>query len=258
LRHLIAWDIQSKEVMMESVASPILGELQLRLEAAEADPRRPRPFVTLAYAQSLDGSIAGYGNRPLVLSSPLSLALTHELRASHHAILVGIGTVLADNPRLNVRFANGQDPQPIVVDSRLRIPRETRLLENGRKAWIAATNAAASTAEAELQSRGATVLRVRALENGWVDLPPLLEMLAARGVRHLLVEGGARILTSFLERKLVDYIVVTISPRFVGGVRTLDPRPQSSFPSLGSWRSERVGRDLVLAGELSSLIESRE
>jgi 3,4-dihydroxy 2-butanone 4-phosphate synthase/GTP cyclohydrolase II len=157
-----------------------------------------------------------------------------------------------------VRFAHGRDPQPIVVDSRLRIPRETRLLENGRKAWIAATEAAPSSSEAELQSRGATVLRVRALENGWVDLPLLLGMLADRGVRHLLVEGGARILTSFLERKIVDYVVVTISPRFVGGVRTLEPRPRSSFPSLGSWRSERIGKDLVLAGELSPSIEHRE
>jgi len=237
--------------MTERVVSAILSELHVRLEDAQAQAsRRSRPFVTLAYAQSLDGSIAGEGNRPLSLSSQASLQLTHELRASHDAILVGIGTVLADNPRLNVRLANGEDPRPIVVDSRLRIPRDAHLLENGRGVWLATTEAAATSTEAELQSRGARVLRLRALENGWVDLEALLERLAKRGVRHLLVEGGARILTSFLESKLVDYLVVTVSPRFVGGVRPLDSRELSSFPSLVSWRSERVGEDLVMAGGL--------
>jgi 3,4-dihydroxy 2-butanone 4-phosphate synthase/GTP cyclohydrolase II len=237
--------------MTERVVSSILGELHLHLEEARAQAsRRGRPFVTLAYAQSLDGSIAGEGNRPLSLSSPSALQLTHELRASHDAILVGIGTVLADNPRLNVRLTSGEDPRPIVVDSRLRIPRDANLLQNGRGVWLATTEAAAASAEAELQSRGASVLRLRALENGWVDLEALLARLAKRGVSHLLVEGGARILTSFLESKLVDYVVVTISPRFVGGVRPLDSRQLSSYPTLVSWRSERVGEDLVLAGGL--------
>ncbi len=238
--------------MTERVVSPILLELHLRLEEAQAQASwRGRPFVTLAYAQSLDGSIAGEGNRPLSLSSSGSLQLAHELRASHDAILVGIGTVLADNPRLNVRLASGEDPRPIVVDSRLRIPRDARLLQNGRGLWLAATEAAEISAAAELESRGALVLRMPALENGWVDLEALLERLAKRGVRHLLVEGGARILTSFLESNLSDYLVVTISPRFVGGVRPLDSGELPSFPSLDSWRSERVGEDLVIAGALA-------
>jgi 3,4-dihydroxy 2-butanone 4-phosphate synthase/GTP cyclohydrolase II len=237
--------------MTERVISEILSELHLRLEDARARAsRRSRPFVTLAYAQSLDGTIGGEGNRPLSLSSPESLQLTHELRAAHDAILVGIGTVLADNPRLNVRLASGDDPRPIVVDSRLRIPQGAHLLRNGRGLWLAATEAATATAEAELQSRGATVLRLRALENGWVDLEALLERLARCSVSHLLVEGGARILTSFLESKLVDYVVVTLSPRFIGGVRPLESRELSSYPSLVSWRSERVGEDLVVAGGL--------
>jgi 3,4-dihydroxy 2-butanone 4-phosphate synthase/GTP cyclohydrolase II len=239
--------------MTERVASSILSELMALLEEAEAHAaRRNRPFVTLAYAQSLDGSIAGEGNRPLSLSSPGSLQLTHELRASHDAILVGIGTVLADNPRLNVRLANGEDPRPIVVDSRLRTPRDAHLLQNGRGVWLATTEAAPDAAEAELQTRGALVLRLRALENGWVNLESLLERLSRRGVRHVLVEGGARILTSFLESRLVDYLVLTISPQFVGGVRPLDSRELPSFPNLVSWRSERVGDDLVVAGGLVS------
>jgi 3,4-dihydroxy 2-butanone 4-phosphate synthase/GTP cyclohydrolase II len=237
--------------MTERVISEVLSDLHLRLDEARAKASlRSRPFVTLAYAQSLDGSIAGEGNRPLRLSSPGSLQLAHELRAAHDAILVGIGTVLADNPRLNVRLASGDDPRPIVVDSRLRIPRDAHLLQNGRGVWLATTEAAAAATEVELQSRGATVLRLRALENGWVDLDALLTRLSRRGVLHVLVEGGARILTSFLESKLVDYVVVTLSPRFVGGVRPLESRELSPSPSLVPWRSERVGEDLVVAGGL--------
>jgi 3,4-dihydroxy 2-butanone 4-phosphate synthase/GTP cyclohydrolase II len=237
--------------MTERVDSSILSDLHVRLEELRPQASSPgRPFVTLAYAQSLDGSIAGEGRRPLRLSSESSLQLTHELRAAHDAILVGIGTVVADDPRLNVRFADGEDPRPVVVDSRLRIPRGSRLLENGRGPWLAATDAAANSTASELESRGAHVLRLPALENGWVDLEALLDRLSQRGVRHLLVEGGARILTSFLESNLADYLVVTISPRFVGGLRPLDSRELSPSPNLVSWRSERVGDDLVLAGKI--------
>ena len=124
----------------DRVLSPILGDLHARLDEAKADgAARGRPFVTLAYAQSLDGSIAGQGGRPLSLSGPSSLQLTHELRAAHDAILVGIGTVLSDNPRLNVRLVAGLDPQPIVVDSRLRLPEAAHLMESGRGTWLAVT-----------------------------------------------------------------------------------------------------------------------
>ncbi len=85
--------------------------------AAEHRRRTGRPLVTLSYAQSLDGSIADRPGRPLSLSGSQSLTLTHGLRASHDAILVGIGTVLADNPRLNVRLVTGESPQPVIVDS---------------------------------------------------------------------------------------------------------------------------------------------
>ncbi len=89
-----------------------------------------------------------------------------------------------------------------------------------------------------------------ALANGWVNLHALLLRLDELGVRDVLVEGGARILTSFLESGLVDYLVVTISPRFVGGVRALSSRELGSCPCLGEWRAERVGEDLVLAGDV--------
>jgi GTP cyclohydrolase II len=236
--------------MTERVLSPILSELYLRLDATERRRARTRPFVTLAYAQSLDGSIAGEGNRPLALSCKRSLTLTHELRAAHDAILVGIGTVLADDPRLNVRLVSGTDPVPIVVDSRLRIPPDAQLL--ARKGVLIATadSAESGPRSGEGGPAGAEVLPMPALANGWVDLENLLRHLLTRGVRHVLVEGGARILKSFLEERLADYVVVTVSPRFVGGLRVFGSNELSPYPRLSSWRSERVGDDIVVAGEI--------
>jgi GTP cyclohydrolase II len=211
---------------------------------------RERPFVTLAYAQSLDGSIARERNRRLGLSCRSSQKLTHELRVAHDAILVGIGTVLADDPRLNVRFTSGPDPQPIVVDSRLRLPLDAHLLQEGRGAWVASTAGASPDRERAIRAKGAEVVRLPEAANGWVDLEELLRTAQHRGIEHLLVEGGARILTSFLESRLVDYVVVTISPQFIGGVPVLEQHELSSSPRLSSWRCERVGEDLVLAGGL--------
>src|SRR4029079_19395558 len=106
-------------------------------------PRTDRPFVTLAYAQSVAGSIALEPGRPFALSGPESMRLTHALRAAHDGILIGIGTLLSDDPRLTVRLVQGKSPQPVVVDSQLRTPLQARLF-NGvppRAAWIAATDA---------------------------------------------------------------------------------------------------------------------
>jgi len=215
-------------------------------------PGNGRPFVTLAYAQSVDGSIALEPGRPCALSGPESMRLTHALRAAHDGILIGIGTLLADDPRLTVRLVQGKSPQPVVVDSLLRTPLQARLF-NGvppRAAWIAATDAADETRRAGLEARGARVLRVPAWANGWVDLPALMERLSAQGIAHLMVEGGARIITSFLRARLVDYAVVTVTPRFLGGMPALSANERGSLPSLQTWAAHRVGDDLVLSGEL--------
>lgn len=211
-----------------------------------------RPFVTLAYAQSLDGSIAQEVGRPFALSGPESLRLTHALRAAHDGILVGIGTVLADDPRLNVRLVDGRSPQPVVVDSRLRTPPGARLLAEGarRRAWIATVDDADAARRASLEATGARVLSVPAWTNGWVDLRALLGRLKAEGLEHVMVEGGARIITSFLRARLVDYAVVSVSPRFLGGMPALVAGDRDGLPRLETWAAQRVGEDLVLAGEL--------
>jgi 3,4-dihydroxy 2-butanone 4-phosphate synthase/GTP cyclohydrolase II len=225
-----------------------------------------RPFVTLAYAQSVDGSITIARGQRYALSGPDSLRLTHTLRACHDAILVGVGTVLADNPELRVRLVEGRDPQPVIVDSHLRTPLLSKLLtQSGRPLWIGATDqgdAESPERRTLIEARGARVIACPAEQRGWVDLPALLGRLRADGIEHVMVEGGARIITSFLEARLVDYVVVTIAPLFMGGLSAVGPLaraaaagstsmppPPAVGPHLPRWMTARLGDDLVLSGE---------
>jgi len=238
--------------MAVATVIPILDQVRECLHAAAAHRQRTgRPLVTLSYAQSLDGSIADRPGRPLALSGPQAMAMTHGLRAAHEAILVGIGTVLADNPRLNVRLVEGPDPQPVVVDSRLRFPPYANLLKNRRSPLIATNAGADAERRQALEAAGARVLMLPG-DNGWVDLADLLQHLGALSINSLMVEGGAQIITSFLASRLVDQVVLTIAPRLVGGLRVVNHFGRSSrqrFPRLAHLSYQQLGDDLVLRGE---------
>ncbi len=223
------------------------------IEALVADlagrRRRGRPSVTVTYAQSLDGSIAARPDEPLRLSGTASLGLTHRLRSWHDAIMVGIGTVLADDPRLDVRLAAGRDPDPIVLDSRLRLPLDARLFRGvpeARNLLVATTRGAPPGAAERIRERGATVLEFPANEAGRVPLPPLMRLLRERGLRRLLVEGGGRVLTALFADRLADCAVITVAPRLIGGEPAL-ARVEAPV-ALRRWRWERFDHDLVLAG----------
>jgi GTP cyclohydrolase II len=212
-----------------------------------------RPFVTLAYAQSLDGSLAAGHGEPLAISGPASQMLTHRLRASHSAILVGIGTVLADDPQLNVRLVSGKNPQPVILDSHLRTPAGARVFEL-QAPWIAATLPVDPGRAAALEGCGARLLGIPAGEDGRVGLSPLLQHLAELGIQQLMVEGGAAVITSFLQEGLVDLLVLTIAPILVGGlpaVNDLLRNGAGSFPHLTDCEFARLGEDVVVWGRPS-------
>jgi riboflavin-specific deaminase-like protein len=244
--------MQGETVMPVEKSSPIIDQVNEFLKSAPDHRHRiGRPLVTLSYAQSLDGSIADRPGRPLALSGPQAMALTHSLRAAHQAILVGIGTVLADNPHLNVRLVAGNDPQPIVVDSRLRFPPYANLLKTRRPPWIATGANADAERQQALETAGARVLKLPG-SNGWVDLAVLLDHLGALGLDSLMVEGGAQIITSFLASRLVDQVVLTIAPLLVGGLRVVNHLGHASrrrFPRLRRLSYQQLGDDLVLRGE---------
>lgn len=212
--------------------------------------REGRPLVTVSFAQSLDGSIAARPGEPLELSSPATWQLTHRLRAVHDAILVGIGTVLADDPRLTVRLVEGPNPQPVILDSHLRIPLKAKLLHQPLLPWIIASESAPSSRQARLEGLGARVVRLPEGDDGRVALIALLAYLGEQGVDRLMVEGGATVISAFLSQGLADLLVITIAPLLVGGVHALRQGSLSSVLRLGELRSERYGDDLVIWGRI--------
>ena len=185
--------------------------------------RYHRPMVTVSYAQSVDGSIATRNREQLRLSSHQSMVMTHRIRAACDAVVIGINTLLADNPLLTVRLIQGTSPQPIVLDSNLRIPLQARLLDRtDRRCWLACTDKHDSERIGAVERRGAEIIHCRRDRRGMVDLSNLLHQLGRRGIRSIMVEGGSQVITSFIEARLVDQMIITIAPRLVGGLSVLD------------------------------------
>ncbi len=176
-----------------------------------------RPLVTVHYGQTIDGRIASRTGDARWVSGEQSLHLAHELRAAHDAVLVGIGTVLADDPKLTVRLVPGDSPVRVVVDSQLRIPLDANVLATADARTIVATTLVASSERAaEIRARGAEVLRVKTDPDGRVDLRDLLARLRADGIRSVLIEGGRGIITTALRERLVDRFTVAIAPKVIG------------------------------------------
>lgn len=223
--------------------------VQWPLLAEEFLTRHHRPLVTVSYAQSVDGSIASRNREQLQLSSRPSMVLTHRIRAACDAIVIGINTLLVDNPLLTVRLSEGTSPQPIVLDTNLRIPLQARLLDRtDRRCWLACADDSDPARVSAVEGRGAEVLRCRRDRQGRVDLPDLLRLLGERGIRSLMVEGGSQVISSFIAARLVDQMIITIAPRLVGGLQVLD-RPATGNGSslrLSAVTYQPCGPDIIL------------
>lgn len=220
--------------------------------AEEFFARHQRPLVTVSYAQSIDGSIASRNSKPLQLSGDQSMILTHRIRAVCDAIVVGINTVLVDNPQLTVRLVKGKNPQPIVLDSNLRTPLTAKLLTRPEhKCWLACSHTDDHQRINALTARGGEVISCRRDRLGRVDLPDLLHQLGKKGIRSIMVEGGSQVITSFIESRLVDQMIITIAPHLVGGLPLLN-RPvvnNGSLLRLEALSYQLCGQDIILWGQ---------
>jgi diaminohydroxyphosphoribosylaminopyrimidine deaminase/5-amino-6-(5-phosphoribosylamino)uracil reductase len=220
--------------------------------------RKGIPFVTLKFAQTLDGRIATTGGSSQWISSDASLRLAHRLRGTHDAILIGIGTLLKDDPRLTVRLARGTSPIRVIADSKLRIPLDSRVLQEQDIAptIIATTLKADETKKSSLMNMGIEVMEVAADSEQRVDLEDLLLKLGRRGISSVLVEGGSGIITSMLSRGLADKLVVAVAPKILGkgieAVGNLGISEIGSCVNLASVKIYRKGMDLILEGDISS------
>jgi GTP cyclohydrolase II len=209
-----------------------------------------RPFITVSYAQSVDGSIATRNRQPIGLSGPESAVLTHQIRASSDAILIGIGTLLADDPQLNVRLVEGRSPQPIILDTHLRTPLNAKLVKRSdtRRPWIInAADMEGGHAQA-LKNSGSSLIWCAVSGKGKIDLHALMKILAKKKINNIMVEGGARVITSFVNSRLVDQFIVTVSPRFVGGLPVIDSDGLQSNPNLKltDVSYQHLGDDLII------------
>jgi diaminohydroxyphosphoribosylaminopyrimidine deaminase/5-amino-6-(5-phosphoribosylamino)uracil reductase len=212
-----------------------------------------RPHVTLKLAVSADGKAGGAGRRPLAITGAPARARAHLLRAQNDAILVGIGTVLADDPELTCRLPGmaARSPVRVVLDSQLRLPRTSRLVAGAAAVplWVVASEQAPASAERALRTHGVEVLRV-AIAPGGLDLAGALRQLAARGITRLLVEGGPIVASAFMRADLVDAAVLFRAPHAIGtdGIDALDGLPLTvltAAPRFVPGGTEPAGDDAV-------------
>lgn len=175
------------------------------------------PYVTMKSAMTLDGKTAALSGDSKWITSEASRRLVHRLRATADAVMTGSGTVLADDPQLTVRMAQGRSPVRIVVDSRLQIPVNSRLMEEAGKipVIIAAIRGEAAKIKA-LTDKGAEVL-LCSEKGGSVDLTDLMRKLGARGIQSILLEGGERLCGEMLRNKLIDRFLLFYAPKLLGG-----------------------------------------
>jgi diaminohydroxyphosphoribosylaminopyrimidine deaminase/5-amino-6-(5-phosphoribosylamino)uracil reductase len=178
-----------------------------------------RPAFTLKAAITLDGKIATVAGRSKWITGQAARDDVMRLRDTHDAVLVGIGTVLADDPWLTARRQGGRNPVRIVVDSKLRTPPEANVLrgKQGPRTILACGRDTPATREAALVARGAEVWRLPTHRNGRVDLYALAHKLGEAGFTSVLVEGGGEIHAYMLDRGLADEIVIYMAPKVVGG-----------------------------------------
>lgn len=179
------------------------------------------------------------------------MRLTHQLRSLHDGILVGIGTVLSDDPQLTVRQWSGSSPQPIILDSELRTPKAAKIFHHpDKRCWVLTVRP-----DANFSDDNVDVLVVPSPDANQqhVPLACAMSMLRERGIESLMIEGGATVITAFLRARLADALVLTIAPRLVGG-----------YKAVGDWQAEGcdaqftihpyysapAGRDIVLWGDL--------
>jgi diaminohydroxyphosphoribosylaminopyrimidine deaminase/5-amino-6-(5-phosphoribosylamino)uracil reductase len=214
-----------------------------------------RPAVTVKLARSTEGFAGSRQGPRLILTGEIAQAKVHLMRAHADAIMVGVGTVLADDPLLNVRLPGLENRSPvrIIVDSRLRTPAASRVAVGARDipTWIVTTVEAPVDAERALRAQGVEVLRVSSDEAGRVSLSEALQLLGTRGLTQVFCEGGPDLADALAKTDLIDELVLITgrSARGQGDVPALGAALQDRMDHLNSWTEDQIGPDLFMFWE---------
>ena len=215
--------------------------------------RDQRPHVILKLAVSADDKIGAAGHKPVAITGEAAKTRVHLLRAHSDAILVGIGTVLSDDPLLTCRLPGmeARSPVRVVLDRALRIPGDSRLVHSARQTplWVMASETAEAAAAARLGAAGAQVMRV-ATDPPGLDLRAVVHALSEKGITRLMVEGGSRVASRLVASGLADEIWLLRGPATVGadGVSALDAMPLTAITQSPAWRvraSETLDKDTL-------------
>ncbi|NRR04168.1 bifunctional diaminohydroxyphosphoribosylaminopyrimidine deaminase/5-amino-6-(5-phosphoribosylamino)uracil reductase RibD [Brevibacillus sp. RS1.1] len=192
-----------------------------------------RPFVTVKTASTLDGKIASFTGHSRWITGAEARAEVHELRRQHDAILVGVGTILADDPLLTARQEEqrfGSQPVRVILDSHLRTPLDARVVQNAdAKTWIFATDAAPKEKQELLAARGVKVISTA----GPIRVEKVLDTLGELGITSLLVEGGQEVNGSFLQARAIQKVVSHIALKLIGGSSAPSPFGGQGFSTMG-------------------------
>lgn len=216
------------------------------------------PFVTAKFAMSLDGKISTRTGDSKWVTGPEARGLVQKMRREGDAVLVGITTVLADDPFLTARDGDGnplsRQPYRVVLDSSCRMPTKANMLGQPGPTLVYATTGAPKDRAERLSKAGAEVVRLEPTPDGQVDIKAVLADLGARGVVDLTVEGGGTVLGSFFDGKLVDKVLAFIAPIIVGGASAPSPVDgqgvvlMSEAWQIGSASVEKIGDDWLITG----------
>jgi len=214
--------------------------------------REGRPHVTLKLAVSADGKVGLPGRKPAQITAEAARARAQAMRAMNDALVTGIGTVLADDPQLNVRLPGmaARSPVRVVLDSTLRLPERSKLVASASRTldWVFVDRDATPDHERALTDAGVEVLRVPG-RDGKLDLSAVLRALAGRGITRVMVEAGPILSAAFLAADLVDAAALFRSPEPLGeGIDALEGLPLSALtlsPKLRLVGSEQVGADTL-------------
>ncbi len=216
------------------------------------------PFVVMKYAMTMDGKIAAYTGASKWITGEEARKHVQLQRHRYRAIMVGAGTVLADDPLLTCRMEHGRNPVRILCDSRLRIPLDARVIATAREIpTILATCNHDKKKAAAYEQAGCYVLS-GASENGQVDLPDLIRHLGAGGIDSILLEGGGTLNWSALERGIVQKVQAYIAPKLLGGREAKTPAEGQGFSSLEqavrlkNSRVLRLGTDILIESEVDT------